>query len=166
MSYYIFGTNKKYFISQRSGFVIFFALIVSSIVLTAGLAVSRIIIRQIYLASVQRDSQVALFGAESGKECARYYYQNPTITDGRTCNDAPLVLVDRYTGEPVTNIREDEKTPSFWFNLGGARQKTCVRVEVDNIKRMITSRGYNVECDGAGKLIGGRIIESKLIFKF
>lgn len=162
-----FDNNQKLFVKHHGGFIIFFALIVSSIVLTAGLAVSRIIIRQIYLASVQRDSQVALFGAESGKECARYYAQRAgSITNNRTCNGQIIELIDTTTLRPETTILQNNTILSFWFNMGKESQKTCVKVEVNNITRRMVSRGYNVECDPDGNLVGDRITESKLIYKF
>ncbi len=59
--------------SKNLGFVLLFTLLISSILLATGLGVSRLMVRQIGLASLNRDSQVAFFAADSGMECAQHW---------------------------------------------------------------------------------------------
>ncbi|MBI5140301.1 MAG: hypothetical protein HZA94_02550 [Candidatus Vogelbacteria bacterium] len=66
--------NIKY-LKTRAGFVLLFALLISSILLATGLGISRIILREIFLASLGRESSVAFFAADTGAECALHWYQ-------------------------------------------------------------------------------------------
>ncbi|MEK7066721.1 MAG: hypothetical protein AAB965_04105, partial [Patescibacteria group bacterium] len=45
--------------ASSAGFVLLFALLISSILLATGLGISRIIMREIFLASLARESSVA-----------------------------------------------------------------------------------------------------------
>ncbi|MBI3632676.1 MAG: hypothetical protein HY226_00110 [Candidatus Vogelbacteria bacterium] len=58
---------------HNTGFVLLFALLISSILLATGLGISRLMVRQISLASLSRESQVAFFAADSGMECAVHW---------------------------------------------------------------------------------------------
>lgn len=60
--------------TSRRAFVLLFSLLISSILLAAGLGISRLMVRQINLASLSRESQVAFFAADSGIECALHWY--------------------------------------------------------------------------------------------
>lgn len=57
----------------NKAFVLLFALLISSILLATGLGISRLMVRQIALASLSRESQVAFFAADSGMECAEHW---------------------------------------------------------------------------------------------
>lgn len=61
-------------LKPNSGFVLLFALLISSILLATGLGISRIILREIFLASLGRESSVAFFAADTGAECALHWY--------------------------------------------------------------------------------------------
>ncbi|HRY62542.1 MAG TPA: pilus assembly PilX N-terminal domain-containing protein [Candidatus Paceibacterota bacterium] len=154
-------------INKKRGFILLFSLLISSIMLTAGLAISRIIIRQIYLASVQRDSQMALFAADTGLECARYWKENGPNTPPE-CNEQVLKDYDQ-AGVPLLGAGSvGSSDVKFFFNLGSPSiQKTCVQVEVKNSAspQKIKAKGYNVECDiSTGKPIGGRVVERELSY--
>jgi hypothetical protein len=58
---------------NNKAFVLLFTLLISSILLATGLGISRLVVRQITLASLGRESQVALFAADSGIECALHW---------------------------------------------------------------------------------------------
>lgn len=148
---------------QQKGFILLFSLLISSVILTAGLAVSRIIIRQIYLASVQRDSQMALFAADTGLECGRYWYEGGVGTP--QCNGKNLVYLDDM-GVQVASLTGG--VVDFWFNIGEpGSDNTCVQVIVDNNdprgSASITAKGYNVGCV-AGNPTGGRVVERELVY--
>ena len=166
-------------LQKNKGFVLFFSLLVTSIILAAGLAVSRIVVRQILLASVQKDSQMSLFAADAGIECARYWRDtksNPTLdnTSGDlTCNSMALI---KDVPDPIhpTNVRA-------WFNLGSQNPPadSCVIIEIYNEsnpsrvcgngsdKRCISAKGYNVPCNAStGAPEGGRVVERGLRFTY
>lgn len=58
---------------QQHGFILLFAMLTSTILLSVGLALSNISYKEIVLASASRDSQYAFFGSDSGSECAFYW---------------------------------------------------------------------------------------------
>src|SRR5690606_8461965 len=62
--------------SNNSGFVLLYALLVASIIAIGGALLSDIIVKQIILSSVGRDSQVAYYAANAGEECARFLNRN------------------------------------------------------------------------------------------
>ena len=80
---------KKTKTTNNIGFVLLFSLLISSILLAAGLGISRLMVRQINLASLSRESQVAFFASDSGIECALHWYyfasfdpvKNPNIPE-------------------------------------------------------------------------------------
>jgi Tfp pilus assembly protein PilX len=65
----LFLPSKK----QQSGFTILFAVIVSALVLSIGLSIANITLKQIKISSLGRESQIAFYGADSGSECVLYY---------------------------------------------------------------------------------------------
>ena len=165
------------------------SLLVSSVILAAGLSVTRIIIRQISLASIQKDSQMAFFAADAGIECGRYLKE--TSPDVLKCNGSEL----KNTENPSTNLTASDLTANdgteFSFNTGGdsitdpdgkdiSVPINCVKIIVctgasggsgDCIpdptapNGKIIARGYNVSCDPtSGKPEGDRIVERKLVY--
>ncbi len=63
-------------LQTKKGFSILFASLVASLVLAIGLAILRITIKQITLASAGRESQHAFYAADTGTECALYLDYN------------------------------------------------------------------------------------------
>lgn len=154
---------------KTAGFVLIFSLLVSSVILTAGLAVSRIIVRQILLASIQRDSQYAFFAADSGIECGRYWLGRVVAPVGsRTCNAQQLK--DGSTALSDANVLNNG-VQSFWFNVGesvSSAYPSCVKVTINNNfspKKKIIADGYNAPCEN-GQPTGGRIVQRTLVYEF
>lgn len=58
--------------AQR-GFTILFAVLIASIMLAIGIAIFDITVRELRLSSVARESQFAIYAAETGVECALYW---------------------------------------------------------------------------------------------
>ncbi len=177
-------SNKKNI--STKGFILLFSLLVSSIILAAGLSVTRIIIRQIYLASVQRDSQMAFFAADSGIECARYWKQETIPVAGATCNGIPLKkVVASGTRSLLTDLDKTQNNIVFSFDTGGGdvggiqTVSNCVVITLckdatgtgeckDPVATngKIVARGYNVPCDTTGNPSGGRVVERKLVYRY
>src|SRR3989344_4229619 len=65
---------------MRRGFTLLFAMIISSIVLSIGLGIFNIALKELVLSSAARESQFAFFAADTGTECALYWdirYRDP-----------------------------------------------------------------------------------------
>jgi hypothetical protein len=57
----------------KRGFTIFFAVLVASLSLTVGLVIYDILIRSLSLSDLAKQSQYAIYAADSGAECALYW---------------------------------------------------------------------------------------------
>ncbi len=57
---------------NQSGFALLMALLVVGVVLTVGLSVLELSIKQVQLATTARDSEIAFHAANAGMECSRY----------------------------------------------------------------------------------------------
>lgn len=60
-------------IMKEKGFTILFAVIVSILVLAAGISIANISLRQLSISGVARESQKAFYAANTGTECAEYW---------------------------------------------------------------------------------------------
>ncbi len=69
---------------RNTGFVLLFSVLVSSVILAAALAISRIVTKEVLLASVGRDSQQAFFAADAGADCAIYWSNHGAFDPGTT----------------------------------------------------------------------------------
>lgn len=55
------------------GFTVLFAMLISALLLAVGLAIFDIIFKQVSFATVVRDSNYAIYAADTGSECALYW---------------------------------------------------------------------------------------------
>jgi len=78
------STKRK----ESKGFVIFYAVLVTSIVLVVSLLVSDILTRQIIIGSLGTNYQYAYYIAQAGNECARHYVDDGYKFFGRIESDA------------------------------------------------------------------------------
>ncbi len=62
---------------KNRGVAILFAILLVSIVLTVGLSLLNITVRQLLLSSLARESQFAFYAADSARACARHYDSLP-----------------------------------------------------------------------------------------
>lgn len=156
--------------SYKKGFTLILSVVISGLVLSIGMAVARIATRQIMLSSVQRDSQMAFFAADTGIECARFWSDFSSTPNNPKCNKKNL----KIGSLDITDFSTVEGK-QFWFNFGGQRYvdangdnkdagELCVRVDVFADK--FQARGYNVSCDNQGIPRAGRVVERKLVFRY
>lgn len=81
---------------RSAGFTILFAVLVASLLLSIGLAIFNIALKEIILSSTARESQYAFYAADSGIECALYFdlqeeaFSISAIHGPIDCNDAPI----------------------------------------------------------------------------
>lgn len=91
------------------GFTLLIAVILSSVVLTIGLALLDLAYKQIILASTAKQSQIAFYAADSAIECALYYDQQldafNTNPDGLTeisCNGQTISISSTGSSPKLT----------------------------------------------------------------
>ncbi len=71
---------------KKRGFVLLFAVLISGVVLAIGLGIANIAIKEIIFSAVGRESQVAFYAADSGRECALYWDLNENAFATSTSN--------------------------------------------------------------------------------
>src|SRR5579863_63543 len=67
---------------NTKGFTVLFAALIPALLLAVGLAIFDIIFKEVSFATVARDSNYAIYAADTGAECAEYWDQQC----GATCN--------------------------------------------------------------------------------
>ncbi len=157
-------------LQNKKGFTILVAVIVSALVLSIGLSVANITVKQITLSSAGRDSQIAFYVADSAAECALY---NDLI--GKkfpNTDDVPKYLPVTCFGETVipANVTESSGTYSGSLKFASTTIKFTStghwsEVQVGkyeqpdgSIKTIISALGYNANPAVANK----RLIERGL----
>lgn len=127
--------------NKQSGVTILFAILLVSIVLTVGLTLLNITLRQLVLSSLARESQFAFYAADSARNCARYYdsLEDPTERPFGYFALENGVLTFRGNGSKnmtcgtlATNVLSDNSTANYSFGAvfdSGERQ-TCAYVQV------------------------------------
>lgn len=148
----------KPFSTQR-GFTILFAVLIASVMLAIGIAIFNITVRELRLSSVVRDSQKAIYAADSGAECGLYNsfklnLFSTTTSTTFTCNGQtfPLSAGSRPSTDTATiGGGGYSATSSFTVTYG----TTCALVSIaqhlinpalGQVRTIIESRGYN-PCD-------------------
>ena len=160
-----FGVKRK----SGAGFVLLFAILITGVISAAALGISKIVNKEIVLASIGKDSQLAFFAADSGAECA-LYWNNQGSFDRNTSATEPIycggvVLKDGQLNEIVNSnkkILESEISSSvdltgnnilggqnisvFGFGTENDLTEPCSLVIIDKRDPVITkivSKGYN-----------------------
>ncbi len=137
------------------GFTLLYAVLMSSLLLTIGLGIFNITIKELLLSSAGRESQFAFYAADTGAECALYWdfkfdSFGTTSDSAITCNGVLMGGTD--PGTPYSNTCCGGAGPNVAsiFTLDFAPEPYCVTVYVTKLegpdRTTIESRGYNT-CD-------------------
>jgi Tfp pilus assembly protein PilX len=158
--------------SKKSGFVILFAILVSTIILIMSAGIFRVAQKESILSSYSKESQIAFYSADAGVECALYWDISNTITSTKfPISQAPETLTEPFTcgvdedNTPIT-IQAYKYDASgiyshvFGFRYGGATEGSgCSFVFVEKNEPLaptsgtplsttrVTAVGYNA-CEG------------------
>ena len=162
-----FGGRAGYELRAKRGFTLLLAALVSSVVLSIGIAIFGIAIKQLTLSSMGRESQFAFYAADTAAECALYwdirhgYFGTTAPTFPATCtNQTSLTILGmRQLNPPYTLSFSTEITTSGKnycadvvvnkcdgpFVNGG-----CTHPTPQAIHTTIHADGYNVDCASKG----------------
>lgn len=138
--------------SSQKGFTLFVAVVISSLLLSIGLSLSNILLKQLVFSTTGRESQIAFYAADSGAECALYWDRKnadgSTSLDGAFATTTPTnIEILCGTGDAsnvakvgsfVKEISQDSKnaTTTFYIDytvLGentDLARKACAKVTV------------------------------------
>ncbi len=132
----------KEFKKFNKGFILILTLIVMSFVLMIGLGIYNIILKEIQISNLGKDSQIALYAADSGIECALYW----DIKKGMVSSSNPsnIKCFNRDISLPGT--------PTNTFESNNLDNNSCVRVTITKsippnpLMTEIKAYGYDVDC--------------------
>jgi len=127
---------------MNKAFTLTLTLIVMSVALSIGLGVYTIILKEMQLAGLGRESELAFYAADSGAECALYWdvNQGPLSTTTST-------TIKCLAQSPSVAFGNPDRKASFKINFDNG---ACARVVIDKnnpSQTIINSYGYNVDCD-------------------
>lgn len=142
------------FAKKREGFVILYAVIITTVVLVVGVSLMNIITKQLVLSSIGRNAKVAYYAALSGRECAQFWIRaqqsgpnpgnyfgkddpesmddpapwlDPSVTSEIKCNGSDPLTTKIVPPPPVVNHKA---VVSFSFDITVDGQKSCAIVNV------------------------------------
>lgn len=131
--------------ARARGFILPFSVILSGVLLSMGLAVFNIVIKEIILSSSARDSQFAFYAADTGGECALYWdakfgifatsSQSAPYTGAASCGGVSIMPFTSVVGNATA------ATTTFVF----ANENYCARVTVAKygLNTKVESEGFN-----------------------
>ncbi len=158
---FLFKICKK--ISRERGFALLYTSLISSLLLSLALSISIIVMKDIRLSSISRESQKAFYAADTAAECALYwdfrkdkFATSTATTSGVTCSGQDIATAshelsgaeyDGTDGVGGTNVTRFMYAPD---------DKTCAKVFVykNDIhpKTVIEARGYNTPCGSQSRI--------------
>ncbi|MEK7589834.1 MAG: hypothetical protein AAB475_01100 [Patescibacteria group bacterium] len=131
-------------IKKHKGFAMLYAVLVSSILLSIGLAIFNLTVKELLLSSLGRDSQFAFYAADTGAECALYWdFQGDAFASSTPAANINCANEDRV----VTSINLGGGAYRRTFEMDFSPEPYCTIVSVtkyDSPRRTIVeARGYN-----------------------
>ena len=136
--------------SSTTGFVLLFAVTLSSILLAIALGVSNVAFRELRFSTNARDTNDAFFSADTGIECALFYDKG---VDQYDAFGGTLSSINCAGNSNIVNQSSSGSITNYYFkilNLGSSEQScTIVRVTKDSssppdVLTTIVSKGYNL----------------------
>lgn len=146
----------------EDGFFVIYAILFTSVMLTIGMAILDISLKQLSFSGIDRESIRSFYSADSGMECALY---GDMVGDGGGdtvfSTSSPGTL--RCNGDNINLTPVTTSPPKFEFylylNKNNDRERTCAHVVLDReIKPVgdpnagsvgtttVSSLGYNTDC--------------------
>ena len=131
--------------NNNSGFVILYAVMLSSILLAIAIGVADISLKEIKFGTSAKETNEAFFAADTAAECALYYDRSAPENNAFTGTAAATMTC---AGDTPT-ITPSGTPPNYWsFSLIGLGEsgQGCAKVTVDKSalpKTKIISKGYN-----------------------
>lgn len=138
------------------GFTILYAVLIASILLAIGIAIFDITVRELRLSSIARESQVAVYAADAGAECA-LYWGLPT-NDRVTFSTSTPIVIDCNGQTLATDVdglsiggRGYGATSTFQIMYGEGCAEVSIATHLLDpntlqVRTIAEARGYNV-CD-------------------
>lgn len=139
---------------SEAGFTILLAALVTSLVLSLGIAVFSIARKSVTLSTLGRDSQYAFYAADTAAECALYWDVPPRDAFSTSSPIAAIRCDDPDPPNPITVANNLPVWPNTVFTIGVATpfepNGRCAVVTITKRDQppftTIHADGYNVPC--------------------
>ena len=141
--------------NRQQGYTLLFAIIITTIVLAVGVSILTIARKEVLLSSGARESQIAIYMADNGLECAAYWEANNYFAT----SSPPITSVKCDGQDHVVTL--DNSVPNVWarnFLIVSRSDSRCAEVSVIKerasngvVQTSFVSKGYNV----GGKVTSG-----------
>ncbi|MEK7607726.1 MAG: hypothetical protein AAB484_02285 [Patescibacteria group bacterium] len=141
---------------SQNGFAMLFAVLVSSVLLSVGLSIFNLTVKELILSSSGRESQFSFYAADTGAECALYWdfkgtYIFATSSDSRISVPSNPDCIGQQINITYSGLDSTSATNRFTLNI----PSYCSIVTVTKsspvaggiITTVIDSRGYNTTCN-------------------
>ena len=131
----------KYPPKKQEGFALLIALLVVGVVISVGVSILDLSIKQVRLSSIAKESELSFHAANAGMECARYWrrQESSRIESGQTINPAC------FSGTRASNTFTDLTSTSYASGNGEVYQ-----YEFD----FTWGSGTEVRCTRANMIVG------------
>ena len=114
---------------HNSGFALLLTLIVVSVVLSIGLSLLDITLKQLVLSGTARDSEIAFDAAYAGVECAEYWVRDDYTQFVGSARTLPRCIKDDINGtydEPKTDVHRSV----YEIDWGTSGEERCTQFDV------------------------------------
>jgi Tfp pilus assembly protein PilX len=144
---------------QQAGFALLISMLVVGVVISVGLSILDLSIKQVRLSSDARESELAFHAANAGMECARYWRRDEAalVENGQAMTPScfgvsagavtPSNLAANVTGDG------DAYKYEYDFTWGGGTEVRCTRVNM--IVASSTTNGAGITINGMDTLVAG-----------
>ena len=156
------------------GFVILFAIIIATMIMLIGAGIYTTAFKETVLASAATESQIALFAADTGMECALYH---EFVARGQVGATGVACAGESQNEEQDSQGPNAQGLYSYSFAFAVEGSPACGTVEVNrdvprsiddpdgvggNIGTEIIARGYNICLGGEPDLSNPTVVERRL----
>lgn len=126
----------------KGGFALLFSVLVASLLLTIGLSIFNIALKELSISTATRQSIHAFYAADSGREYARYRdLSTGDFPDIRSLlSSAPI---EQSSTTDLSLISGDDSGPNFTVTV--KKTRSAASSTTDKVTTEITSQGYDVK---------------------
>ncbi|PIR46619.1 MAG: hypothetical protein COV07_03325 [Candidatus Vogelbacteria bacterium CG10_big_fil_rev_8_21_14_0_10_45_14] len=146
----------SYQLQACPGFVLLYSSLLASILLTVGLGIGSIVLKELRLSSIGKQSQIAFFAADTGIECALYWNTSSRDAFNKDNSGGSIACAENdliNNGDPnpaggggAISILGGATISRFGLTNLSDDGEGCVDVMVekrDSLATVIVARGFN-----------------------
>lgn len=146
--------NKK--IQNNKGFALLLSLIISSIVLSIGLSMLHVTLKQLTLGSTTKGSEISFHATSAGMECLRYERNTQSAAFESTAAGGTISIDCLGTTISATDTAGGSRVNRYYFegDWNTTDGDLCIKMDImivqdptgDNTRTNIFGTGENPEC--------------------